>query len=94
VVAPDEDAARRGTLLTPRPVGDQRRMGGSTWQSLTRATGSVETDYLSGEIVLLGRLMRFPTPINERLQVLANEMAIRHEPPGSMTVAEVLAPLE
>ena len=86
-----EDATRRGGLLTPRPIGDRRRQGGSTWQSLTRRAGSVETDYLSGEIVLLGRLHGFSTPLNARLQTLANEMARAHEPPGSRTVGEVLS---
>lgn len=30
------------------------RIGSSTWQSLARGRPSVETDYLNGEIVLLG----------------------------------------
>ena len=29
--------------------------GSSTWQSLAKGSGSVETDYLNGEIVLLGQ---------------------------------------
>ena len=29
-----EDAARRGALLTSKPIGDQPRSGGSTWQKL------------------------------------------------------------
>lgn len=28
--------------------------GGSSWQSLARGTGTVEADYLNGEISLLG----------------------------------------
>jgi 2-dehydropantoate 2-reductase len=54
----DEDAARRGTLLTV----DRSRGGGSSWQSLERATGRIETDYLTGEIVLRGRLHGVATP--------------------------------
>jgi 2-dehydropantoate 2-reductase len=58
---------------------------------LSRGTGSVETDYLTGEIVLLGRLVGVPTPINERLQVVVADMARRHAAPGSLSVDEVLA---
>ncbi len=92
-VGTDEDAARRGGLLTPRPIGERRRGGGSTWQSLTRSAGEVETDYLTGEIVLLGRLVGVATPDNERLQALANELARLHEPPASRSADEVLAGL-
>ena len=69
-------------LLTSRPIGERRRAGGSTWQSLTRSKGEVETDFLTGEVVLLGRLVGVATPVNERLQSLANELARSHEPPG------------
>ena len=86
---------RRGGRRAPRrrcsPRGrsaSRRRGGGSTWQSLTRATGAVETDYLTGEIVLLGRLVGVPTPVNERLQPLANELARTHEPPASRSAGE------
>ena len=37
-------------------IDGRRRAGSSTWQSLARGTGALETDYLNGEIVLLGRL--------------------------------------
>ena len=55
VTTAEEDRERRGTLLQRR--SDLERRGGSTWQSLTRGNGSVESDYLNGEIVLTGRLM-------------------------------------
>jgi len=37
-------------------VQTDRRAGSSTWQSLARHAGEVETDYLNGEIALVGRL--------------------------------------
>ncbi len=40
----------------------------STWQSVARGSGSVETDYLNGEVVLLGRLHGIPTPANYVIQ--------------------------
>ena len=69
------------------------RQGGSSWQSLARGLGSIETDYLTGEIVLLGRLHRVPTPVNDLLQRLANRMAAEGRPPGSVAAEDVLARL-
>jgi 2-dehydropantoate 2-reductase len=56
VASAEEDRERRGNLLRMQPVGGQRRGGGSSWQSLARGTGTIEADWLNGEIVLLGRL--------------------------------------
>lgn len=92
-VGTEEDVARRDGLLTSRPIGERRRAGGSTWQSLTRSKGEVETDYLTGEVVLLGRLVGVATPVNERLQALANELARSHEPPATRSASEVLVEL-
>jgi 2-dehydropantoate 2-reductase len=63
--------------------------GGSTWQSLQRGAGSVEADYLNGEIVLLGRLHGVPTPVNEALRRAANAAATAGRGPGSMTPEEL-----
>lgn len=89
----EEDRARRGDLMTMKPIAGAMRGGGSTWQSFARGTGSIETDHLNGEIVLLGRLHGVPTPANALVQRLANDAARRRVPPGSMTAAEVLAQL-
>lgn len=92
-VGDEEDAARRGSLVTPRPIAGRRRPGGSSWQSLSRGAGSVETDYLNGEIVLLGRAHGVPTPVNSLLQLLANRMAANRSAPGSVSPQEFLAQL-
>jgi 2-dehydropantoate 2-reductase len=84
----------RTELIRPRPIGGRKRPAGSTWQSLRRGAGSVETDYLNGEIVLLGRLHRVPTPVNERLQTLANLLARQGRMPGPMSEEEFLAGLD
>jgi 2-dehydropantoate 2-reductase len=95
VVSTQEDRARRGDALTIQPVGDDRhRAGGSTWQSMRRGTGTIETDYLTGEIVLLGRLHGVPTPANRALQDLAAAMARTGEPPASRAVDDVLRSLD
>lgn len=89
----DEDRQRRGNLLKVAPVAGQRRQGGSTWQSLARGKSSLEADYLNGEICLLGRLHGVPTPVNALLQREANRAAHEGLPPGSVTVAQLLARL-
>jgi 2-dehydropantoate 2-reductase len=89
----DEDRARRGDLLHILPVEGRDRAGGSSWQSLARATGSIEADYLNGEIVLLGRLHGVATPVNALLQRLANEMALSRRPPASVAAGQVLSRL-
>ncbi|MEY2403310.1 MAG: 2-dehydropantoate 2-reductase, partial [Acidimicrobiaceae bacterium] len=89
----EEDAARRGDHLRMRPIGGQRRGGGSTWQSFARGSKSVETDYLNGEIVLLGREHGVATPVNELLQSLARELALAGAAPGEMSADEVFARL-
>jgi 2-dehydropantoate 2-reductase len=90
----DEDSIRRGNLLTYRPIHGVDRGGGSSWQSLTRATGTIETDYLTGEIVMQGRLHGVATPVNGLLQKLANQLAAERRPPGAWSEDEVVAMLE
>ena len=72
----------------------QDRGGGSTWQSLARGTGSIEVDYLNGEIVWLGRQHGVPTPANELARRVANDMARAGAPPRSITARELLDQLD
>ncbi len=88
-----DEAERRRRRGLNQPVGGATREGGSSWQSLRRQTGNIEADWLNGEIALLGRLHGVPTPVNERLQAVANRMAVEHTPPGSMTSEELAAGL-
>jgi 2-dehydropantoate 2-reductase len=76
--------AKRAEAVVARPLAGQARPGGSSWQSLSRQTGNIESDYLNGEIVLLGRLHGVPTPVNRLLQRLANEYARKRILPGSL----------
>jgi 2-dehydropantoate 2-reductase len=89
-VPEQEDVERRGDLLRVHPIGDQARGGGSTWQSVVRGTGSIETDHLNGEIVLLGRLHGVPTPANELMQELMFDVAVHGLQPGSLTTDTIL----
>jgi 2-dehydropantoate 2-reductase len=86
-----ESADVRGDRVRIQPVNGSPRGGGSSWQSLTRGTGSIEADYLNGEIVLLGRKHGVPAPANEVLQRLANQAARERKAPGSTTPGEVMA---
>ena len=87
----EEDAERRGDLLHMSRINGEKRGGGSTWQSLRRGSTSVETDYLNGEIVLLGRLHGVATPVNELLQRVARRMAVNGEAPGSIDPEVLIA---
>ena len=83
-----DERARRGLTII-RPVDGQARGGSSSWQSLARGAGSIEADWLNGEIVLLGRLHGVPTPINELLQTTANRAAMEGWTPGAMVLDDL-----
>ena len=87
----EEDAALRGDTLRIRPIGNERRGGGSSWQSLERQTGAVESDYLNGEIVTLARLHGVRAPVNEALAHLCTELARERAAPGSRSAEDFLA---
>jgi 2-dehydropantoate 2-reductase len=85
----DEVKARRAAGLRYQPIEGYPRHGGSSWQSVARGTGDIETDFMNGEIVLLGRQHGVATPANLVVQRLGNEMAARRLPPGHFDVVEV-----
>ncbi|MEP6859095.1 MAG: 2-dehydropantoate 2-reductase N-terminal domain-containing protein [Deltaproteobacteria bacterium] len=88
-----EDATRR-TALTGGAIDGAKRPGGSTWQSLARGHSALETDYLNGEIALLGRVHGVATPVNEALQQLAAEAARTRAPAGALPLAELIAKVD
>lgn len=87
-VTAEQDRDRRGDILqwTPRPD-----LGGSSWQSVARGAGSVETDHLNGEIVRLGAAHGVPTPVNSVLLRRALEQAASGEGPGTLPPDVILA---
>jgi 2-dehydropantoate 2-reductase len=87
-----EDAERRGQLLSLSPTASGTHGGGSSWQSVVRGTGRIESDYLNGEICLLGRLHGVPTPVNARLVELA--VARARAAAGPSPSAGLLSPEE
>lgn len=84
---------RRQGVMEMGPVEGAQRTGGSSTQSLKRGTGSIETDYLNGEIALLGRLIGVPVPFNTALVAISTELIETGAMPGSMTEAELVARL-
>ncbi|MFI1912250.1 ketopantoate reductase family protein [Nocardia sp. NPDC020380] len=84
-----ERAAVQGDRMVVQPIEGGSRLGGSTWQSLARETGSVEADYLNGEIALLGRLHGVPTPVNDLLQRLVNEYARERHRPSDLAPSQL-----
>jgi len=82
-VRPPKDVIRPQNDLYGVPLG-------STWQSLVRGQGTVETDFLNGEIVRLAAKLGTKAPINEALLRITAEMAANQEKPGKYTPAELL----
>lgn len=77
--------ARRKGVMEMGKVEGAARTGSSSTQSLKRGAGSIETDFLNGEIVLLGRLHGLPTPVNAALMRLGQDLLAGRLEPGSLT---------
>jgi 2-dehydropantoate 2-reductase len=89
VLPPPEERDRRWREITIQPIPGRPRAAGSAWQSLARRTGNVESDFINGEIVLLGRVHGVATPVNEVVQRLAADAARRRLGPGTLSPTEV-----
>lgn len=85
-----EDARRRGNFRIA-PIDGKARSGGSTWQSVARGLGTVETDYLNGEIALLARLHGLAAPLNAQLAETARRIAAGRAEPGSFKPEDITA---
>jgi len=89
--ATPEEFSERMRGVVARQIDGEERSGGSTWQSLMRGAGGLETDYLNGEIALLGALHGIPTPYNRMLQQTAAEAVRQGRRAGSYSVEDLLA---
>jgi 2-dehydropantoate 2-reductase len=70
------------------------RTAGSSWQSVKRGTGDIETEYLNGEISWLGRMYGVPTPANDACVALARELISSGQGPGLLSAAEMQARIQ
>ena len=84
----EETRARRADIRGGEVPGHKRH-GGSSLQSMLRATGDIETDFMNGEIVLLGRLHGVPVPANTIVQEIGNRLVRENLAPGSVAVEEL-----
>jgi 2-dehydropantoate 2-reductase len=75
--------------MTLAPVKGEAHPGGSSWQSLARGAGTIESDYLNGEIVLLGRTAGVPTPVNACFVRVAHELVLTGARPGSVDPSRI-----
>jgi 2-dehydropantoate 2-reductase len=90
--AREREDEQRSRLRPRKPTGGEREregVGNSSWQSLARTTGHIESDYLNGEVVLLGRLVGVPTPLNAAIQRIANRAAAEGREPGCLSPGEL-----
>lgn len=85
------DVIGRWQRLEVQPIEGRPRAGSSTRQSLVRGAPSLETDYLNGEISLIGRLHGVPTPVNDALCELSARHLRERRPPQTLAAEEVLA---
>ncbi|ARC58419.1 hypothetical protein AS850_15135 [Frondihabitans sp. 762G35] len=93
VPSDEAEEAWRGNAFDIRDVpGLEGELGGSSWQSLARG-GSIETDFLNGEIVLLARSLGMRAPLNAVVQGLARRAGAARAGAGSMSAAELDAAL-
>jgi 2-dehydropantoate 2-reductase len=90
----EESATRSAGFSIGRIPGVEEHLGGSTWQSLTRGTGDIETDYLNGEIARVAHQHGLRAPINTRLAALGRQAAAGGWRPGEVSPAELAAALE
>lgn len=89
----DKTDAMAREELTITAISGRTRVGSSTLQSIVRGTGSLETDFLNGEIVLLGRLNGMATPVNSALCRLSIELAsgrMRPQSAGDDAIASMI----
>ena len=79
-----EDQAHRAKVYQIKPVEGRERGGSSSWQSIARETGNLEIDYLTGEIVLLARLLGMDAPLNARVAAACRSIASGLIEPGTL----------
>ena len=87
-----EQLAQEWPEITIPPRGKlESHAKSSTWQSLARQQGTVETEFFNGEIVRLAKQLGLEAPLNETLLRIIQEMSANQEPPGKYTVAQLCA---
>ena len=86
-----EVAERRAATFSGGEIPGVERGGSSTWQSFRRGLSGIETDWLNGEIVLLGLEHGVPTPANRALQLMAKRTLHAELRDGAVPIGEIMA---
>ena len=87
------DDPRRAQFMKLGTIPGATRLGSSSRQSLLRGAGSIETNYLNGEIALLGRLNGVPVPVNAALCRIGRKLVAGVLKTGEVGDADVEAEL-
>jgi 2-dehydropantoate 2-reductase len=90
----DEVRERSQNTIRMGEVPGHSRPAGSSWQSFSRGTGNVETDFLNGEIALLGGRHGVATPGNRICLEIASLMLREGLAVGAFRATEILAMIE
>ncbi len=85
-----EIGARRAETFTAADIPGVERGGSSTWQSFRRGRPAIETDWLNGEIALIGLEIGVPTPANRALQLMAKRALRAGLGDGQVPIDEIL----
>ena len=86
-----EVGERRAATFSSGDIPGVERGGSSTWQSFRRGRPAIETDWLNGEIVLLGLEHDVPTPANRALQLMAKRALRAGLREGAVPLEQIVA---
>ena len=86
-----EVGERRAATFSSGDIPGVERGGSSTWQSFRRGRPAIETDWLNGEIVLLGLEHNLPTPANRALQLMAKRALRAGLRDGAVPIEQIVA---
>lgn len=87
--AEEEEARRVACKFSGGRIEGRHALLGSVYQSLMRGVGTIETDFIHGEIVLMGAMHGVATPYCRALQWAAKEMANQKQQPGAYSVEDL-----
>ncbi|MEO6957313.1 MAG: 2-dehydropantoate 2-reductase N-terminal domain-containing protein [Antricoccus sp.] len=89
-----EEESSRQALRIGKVPGQPGGVRSSTWQSMARATGSSESDYLNGEIVAIAHQHGRTAPVNSAIASLMREAVRTGAKPGDLTEADLRARID
>jgi 2-dehydropantoate 2-reductase len=92
-ISQTEVAQKWPELKMPEQSDVNSKIRSSTWQSLARRQGSIETEFLNGELVRLAKILGRSAPVNEKLTQISQEMASSRQIPGKYTPHELASML-